>query len=109
MKIIFRITLDVSYYILGVLNQCAIAIGNSVVWPILVFCGKQIEKGFWIFYGIAIQPIVDLLYTKYKFLEDQVFIYALGPVCQKIIDNAPEKNPFRSEIRSIGLFKRKFS
>ena len=97
--------MDVSYYVLGVLNQCAIAIGNSVVWPIVVFCAKQLEKGFWIFYGVAIQPVIDILYEKYKFVEDQVFIYALGPVCQKIIDNAPEKNPFRSIFMIVYMLK----
>uniref|UniRef100_A0A914CY08 Uncharacterized protein n=1 Tax=Acrobeloides nanus TaxID=290746 RepID=A0A914CY08_9BILA len=96
-RYIFKISLDISYYVMGILNQCAIAIGNSVVWPIIVFGGKQLEKGFWIFYDIAIQPVVDILHQKYKFLEDQVFIYVLGPVCKKIVDNAPEKNPFRSK------------
>ncbi|KAL4002011.1 putative integral membrane protein [Acanthocheilonema viteae] len=45
-------------------------------------------------YCILLQPIIDILYKKYKICEDYLLIYCLGPVCQVFVDHIPDKSPF---------------
>jgi hypothetical protein len=85
---------------LGYLNQLAILIGNSVLWPVAVICFNQAKAGYLIFHAAAVQPVIDVLYLKYKYVEDLTYIHVLGPVCQKVIENVPEKNPFAGDSES---------
>uniref|UniRef100_A0A914Y1E3 Uncharacterized protein n=1 Tax=Panagrolaimus superbus TaxID=310955 RepID=A0A914Y1E3_9BILA len=85
---------------LGYLNQLAIIIGNSVLWPVAVIFYDQLKAGYLIFHAAAVQPVIDVVYLKYKYVEDLTYIHVLGPVCQKVIDNVPEKNPFADDSES---------
>ncbi|KAK6043358.1 hypothetical protein COOONC_19137 [Cooperia oncophora] len=40
------------------------------------------------------EPVVDYLYQRYKIIETAILIYFLGPVCDTIVKNIPEKSPF---------------
>ncbi|VDK50064.1 unnamed protein product [Gongylonema pulchrum] len=40
------------------------------------------------------QPIINILYKKYKIGEDYVLINFLGPACQIFIDHIPDRSPF---------------
>ena len=86
---------------LGYLNQLAIVIGNSVLWPIAVIAFQQLKAGYFVFHAAAVQPVLDVLYLKYKYVEDLTYIYLLGPVCQKFIDTVPDKNPFAGTLTSV--------
>jgi hypothetical protein len=85
---------------LGYLNQLAIIIGNSVLWPVAVICYDQLKAGYLIFHAAAVQPVIDVMYLKYKYVEDLTYIHVLGPVCQQVIDHIPEKNPFIDDSES---------
>uniref|UniRef100_A0AC34QH66 Uncharacterized protein n=1 Tax=Panagrolaimus sp. JU765 TaxID=591449 RepID=A0AC34QH66_9BILA len=78
-------------------NQLAIVIGNSVLWPIAVVCYDQLKEVYWLFHQAAVRPVLDVVYAKYKYVEDLSYIYILGPFCQKVIDSVPEKNPFAED------------
>lgn len=83
-----------SLVILRWANQFAIIIGNSVLWPIAVVCYNEFKEVYWMFHQVAVQPVVEVVYAKYKYVEDLAYIYLLGPFCQKLIDSVPEKSPF---------------
>uniref|UniRef100_A0A7E4VLR6 Bestrophin homolog n=1 Tax=Panagrellus redivivus TaxID=6233 RepID=A0A7E4VLR6_PANRE len=82
---------------LGYFNQFLIAVGNSVLYPTAVFALDQMKQGYLIFHERAIQPVLDILYQKYKRVEDLSYIYFLGPVCETLINSVPERNPFAVE------------
>ena len=50
-----------------------------------------------IFYDTVGRPIVQILYQKYKVVEDAAFIYVMGPSVKTILNCIPEKNPFCDE------------
>lgn len=79
---------------MGVGNKCAIAIGNSVVWPVAVFAYDQLKQLAIIVYDVAGRPVVNVVHEKYKIAEDYAFINVLGPTAKTIIESVPEKNPF---------------
>ncbi|GMR41785.1 hypothetical protein PMAYCL1PPCAC_11980, partial [Pristionchus mayeri] len=62
-------------------------------------------------YDAAIHPLLALLYQKYKFVEDYALIYVLGPACEKIVNNIPEKNPLcdESDVELEGLLPEEIS
>ncbi|KAK6053320.1 hypothetical protein COOONC_09176 [Cooperia oncophora] len=45
-------------------------------------------------YRVLFKPVVDYLYQRYKIIETAILIYFLGPVCDTIVKNIPEKSPF---------------
>ncbi|CAG9537136.1 unnamed protein product [Cercopithifilaria johnstoni] len=45
-------------------------------------------------YRILLQPIIDILYKKYKICEDYLLIYCLGPICQIFVNHIPDRSPF---------------
>lgn len=76
------------------LHRVAIAVRDSILWPVCVLMvevGKQVS----IFvYHLLLEPVVNYLYSRYKIVESSALIYVLGPVCETVIENIPEKNPF---------------
>lgn len=68
--------------------------GFYVIQPALLIFWNQVKLLSYIAYQIAIEPILEICYEKYKFVEDIIFIYVLGPFFKKFIDVLPEKNPF---------------
>ncbi|KAH7731637.1 Protein C46F11.5 a [Aphelenchoides avenae] len=96
-RYLLGVGIRVSKAFLGLCNRCARAIGNSVVWPVLVICYAQLRALTMTLYGILLAPVVNKVYAKYKVLEDMVFIYVLGPLFKRIIDVIPEKNPLAYE------------
>uniref|UniRef100_A0A8R1IJQ3 HTH_Tnp_Tc3_1 domain-containing protein n=1 Tax=Caenorhabditis japonica TaxID=281687 RepID=A0A8R1IJQ3_CAEJA len=42
-------------------------------------------------------PVLIYLHGRYKIIETSALIYILGPVCETVIENIPEKNPFCDE------------
>lgn len=99
--VFYRQVKKAGFIALGYLNQLAILIGNSVLWPVAVILYDQLKAGYLIFHATAIQPIIDVIYVKYKYVEDLTYIHVLGPVCQKVIDNVPEKNPFVGKFYKV--------
>jgi hypothetical protein len=95
-----RKTWDITCYTTGVANKCAIAIGNSVVWPVLVITYEKSCEIAIVLYDAFGRPVVNILYNKYKVAEDCAFIYVFGPTVKTILDHVPEKNPFCSESDS---------
>ena len=83
-----------SIVVLGWANQFAIMVGNSVLWPVAVVCYQQLKEVYMIFHQAAVQPVLDVIYVKYKYVEDMAYIYVLGPFCKKVVESVPEKNPF---------------
>uniref|UniRef100_A0A0N5C811 Mitochondrial 18 kDa protein n=1 Tax=Strongyloides papillosus TaxID=174720 RepID=A0A0N5C811_STREA len=63
--------------------RLGIFLKDSILWPILI-------SG----YNIALVPAFEVLKDKYRFIEDNVLIYFLAPVCQTVINVVPEKSPF---------------
>lgn len=80
-----------------IIHRVAIAIRDSVLWPICVLLGDCAREIYLMFHRICIQPVVEYLYGKYKVVEDAALIHVLGPVCESIINNIPEKSPFCEE------------
>uniref|UniRef100_A0A0K0FXP9 Transmembrane protein n=1 Tax=Strongyloides venezuelensis TaxID=75913 RepID=A0A0K0FXP9_STRVS len=63
--------------------RLVIFLKDSILWPILI-------SG----YNTALVPTFEMLKDKYHFVEDNVLIYFLAPVCQTVISVVPEKSPF---------------
>uniref|UniRef100_A0A0K0EDU4 Transcription initiation factor TFIID subunit 13 n=1 Tax=Strongyloides stercoralis TaxID=6248 RepID=A0A0K0EDU4_STRER len=63
--------------------QLGIYLNNFVIWPVLVWG-----------YNIALVPILEIVKEKYRYVEDNVLIYFLAPVCRTVINAVPEKSPF---------------
>ncbi|KHN74366.1 hypothetical protein Tcan_10206 [Toxocara canis] len=76
------------------LHKLAIAIRDSVIWPFCVVFGGLLKQAYDYVHRTVLQPFYDLLYEKYKIGEDYVYINILGPACQTIVNNIPEKSPF---------------
>ncbi|KAE9554819.1 hypothetical protein FO519_001934 [Halicephalobus sp. NKZ332] len=68
-----------SIVVLGWANQLAIMVGNSVLWPVAVVCYQQLKEVYLIFHRTAVQPVIDVLYVRYEYVEDMAYIYVLGP------------------------------
>jgi hypothetical protein len=96
-RLLWRASVKVSSFALSVLNKCAKAVANSVLWPIIVVCYGQLRALSVMLYGILLEPVVTAAYRKYKMVEDMLFIYLLGPFFKKVVDAVPEKNPFSYE------------
>ncbi|VDM80831.1 unnamed protein product [Strongylus vulgaris] len=45
-------------------------------------------------YRLLLQPVLDYVYQRYKMVETGILIHFLGPVCDTIVKNIPEKSPF---------------
>nr|CDJ80196.1 Hypothetical protein CBG09774 [Haemonchus contortus] len=76
------------------LHRLAVAIRDSVLWPICVLvvdAGRELSL---LMYRVLLQPVLDYVYQRYKILETAILIYFLGPVCDTIVRNIPEKSPF---------------
>ena len=76
------------------LHRLAVAIRDSVLWPVCVLvvdCAREISL---LIYRTTIKPVLDYFYQRYKIIETAVLIYILGPICKVFINNIPEKNPF---------------
>ncbi|VDO66857.1 unnamed protein product, partial [Haemonchus placei] len=80
------------------LHRLAVAIRDSVLWPICVLvvdAGRELSL---LMYRVLLQPVLDYVYQRYKILETAILIYFLGPVCDTIVRNIPEKSPFCGEF-----------
>ncbi|KAK6028731.1 hypothetical protein OSTOST_05181, partial [Ostertagia ostertagi] len=76
------------------LHRLAVAIRDSVLWPICVLVvdvGRELTQ---LMYRVMLKPILDYVYQRYKIIETAILIYFLGPVCDTIVKNIPEKSPF---------------
>lgn len=76
------------------LHRLAVAIRDSILWPICVLVvdvGRELSL---LMYRFLLEPILDYLYQRYKVIETTILIYFLGPVCDTIVKNIPEKSPF---------------
>uniref|UniRef100_A0A0R3S406 GPI mannosyltransferase 2 n=1 Tax=Elaeophora elaphi TaxID=1147741 RepID=A0A0R3S406_9BILA len=80
-------------YIKRLLHNLAIGVRDiysrhsfHIFWQLFQICAHL--------YRILLQPIVDVLYKKYKICEDYLLIYCLGPVCQVFVDHIPDRSPF---------------
>ncbi|MCP9259425.1 hypothetical protein DINM_001417 [Dirofilaria immitis] len=71
-------------YIKQMLHNLAIGVRDSILWPFV--CAHL--------YRLLLQPVVDVLYKKYKVCEDYLLIYCLGPVCKVFVDHIPDRSPF---------------
>ncbi|CAJ0578688.1 unnamed protein product, partial [Mesorhabditis spiculigera] len=76
------------------LHQLAVAIRDSVLWPIFLAVAGAFKQLYAVIHATLIQPVIDYIYLRYKKVEDVAYIYCLGPVCEKVINNIPEKSPF---------------
>uniref|UniRef100_A0A915PQ06 Uncharacterized protein n=1 Tax=Setaria digitata TaxID=48799 RepID=A0A915PQ06_9BILA len=76
------------------LHNLAIAVRDSILWPFFLLLLSLVNKICAYFYRIFLQPIIDILYERYKVCEDYLLIYFLGPVCQVFVDHIPERSPF---------------
>jgi hypothetical protein len=97
---IFSKTWSLTCYLMGVANQCAISITNSVVWPLVIIAYEKLHEIGVIVYDSYGKPVVNVLHKKYQVVEDTAFIYVIGPSVKTLLDNVPEKNPFCSESDS---------
>ncbi|KAK6746103.1 hypothetical protein RB195_012299 [Necator americanus] len=76
------------------LHRVAVAIRDSILWPICVLvvdAGRELSL---LMYRILLKPILDYFYQRYKIVETAILINFLGPVCDTIVKNIPEKSPF---------------
>ncbi|GMS89008.1 hypothetical protein PENTCL1PPCAC_11183 [Pristionchus entomophagus] len=89
----------------------ALAIRDSILWPIGILVADLVFQLGKMLYDAAIHPLLILLYDKYKIVEDYALIYVLGPACEKIINNIPEKNPLcdESDVELEGLLPEEIS
>ncbi|PAV82699.1 hypothetical protein WR25_16193 [Diploscapter pachys] len=76
------------------LHRLALAIRDSVLWPICILMVDVGKEVYAVLHRIILKPIFDYLYGRYKIVETTALIYFLGPVCEKFVNNIPEKNPF---------------
>lgn len=79
------------------LHRIAISVRDSIIWPIcclMVEVGKQVSV---FVYHLVLEPVLNYFYGRYKIIETSALIYVLGPVCETVIENIPEKNPFCEE------------
>lgn len=83
-------------YGLHLLKELSVAFGVYVVAPALAVAWAHCRVLFGHLYDAALQPVVDVCYVKYKFVEDMTIIYVLGPFFKRIVEMAPERNPFTS-------------
>uniref|UniRef100_A0A1I7VM01 G_PROTEIN_RECEP_F1_2 domain-containing protein n=1 Tax=Loa loa TaxID=7209 RepID=A0A1I7VM01_LOALO len=110
-------------YLKQLLQNLAIRVRDSILWPFFILLISLMNKArtfsfftssfmsslmsfrIWVYsvnlvracahlYRILLQPIIDILYKKYKVCEDYLLIYYLGPVCQVFVDHIPKKSPF---------------
>lgn len=93
------------------LHRLAVAIRDSILWPVcllVVDAGKEISL---LVYRWAFKPVIDYFYQRYKILETAALIYILGPTCDVIIKNIPEKNPFcdESDVELEGMLPEEMS
>ncbi|RCN49604.1 hypothetical protein ANCCAN_04376 [Ancylostoma caninum] len=87
------------------LHRVAVAIRDSILWPICVLvvdAGRELSL---LLYRLLLQPVLDYLYQRYKIIETAILIHFLGPVCDTIVKNIPEKSPFcdDSDVELEGL------
>ncbi|VIO90042.1 Uncharacterized protein BM_BM2796 [Brugia malayi] len=81
-------------YIKRLLRTLAIRVRDSILWPFFVLLISLMHKVCAQLYRILLQPVIDILYEKYKVCEDYLLIYCLGPVCQVVVNHIPERSPF---------------
>ncbi|CAD6188237.1 unnamed protein product [Caenorhabditis auriculariae] len=79
------------------LHQLALAIRDSVLWPICVLVVDATKSVLALCYSILVEPVLVYMHGKYKIVETAVLVYLLGPVCQTVIEHIPEKNPLCEE------------
>lgn len=90
-------TWSLTCYLGNVANDCAVAIGNSVVYPLILVAYDKTKEVVIVIYDAFGRPVVNVLYQKYKIVEDAAFIYVIGPTIKTLLDCIPEKNPFYTE------------
>lgn len=76
------------------MRTLAIRVRDSILWPFFVLLISLMHKVCAQLYRILLQPVIDILYEKYKVCEDYLLIYCLGPVCQVVVNHIPERSPF---------------
>uniref|UniRef100_A0A1I7WZP5 Transmembrane protein n=1 Tax=Heterorhabditis bacteriophora TaxID=37862 RepID=A0A1I7WZP5_HETBA len=76
------------------LHGLAVSIRDSILWPICVLVVDVCKQITFVLYSILLQPILEYLYQRYQIIETTVLIYFLGPLCNTIVNNIPEKSPF---------------
>lgn len=81
-------------YIRQLLHNIAIAVRDSLFWPFCILMIALVKKVYAHFHRIVLQPVIDVLYRKYKIAEDYILIHFLGPACQIVVDRIPDRSPF---------------
>ncbi|KAM3724800.1 Microtubule-associated protein futsch [Dirofilaria immitis] len=81
-------------YIKQMLHNLAIGVRDSILWPFCILLISLMNKVCAHLYRLLLQPVVDVLYKKYKVCEDYLLIYCLGPVCKVFVDHIPDRSPF---------------
>ncbi|EJW82368.1 hypothetical protein WUBG_06721, partial [Wuchereria bancrofti] len=81
-------------YIKRLLRNLAIRVRDSILWPFFVLFISLAHEICVQLYRILLQPVIDILYEKYKVCEDYLLIYCLGPVCQVVVNHIPDRSPF---------------
>ncbi|VDO88605.1 unnamed protein product [Heligmosomoides polygyrus] len=76
------------------LHRLAVAIRDSVLWPVCLLVVDVARELSQLMYRVLLQPVIDYFYQRYKIIETGILIYFLGPVCDTIVKNIPEKSPF---------------
>ncbi|WKY01939.1 hypothetical protein Q1695_015727 [Nippostrongylus brasiliensis] len=76
------------------LHRLAVAIRDSVIWPICLLVVDAARELSQLVYRLLFKPVLDYMYQRYKIIETAILIYFLGPVCDTIVKNIPEKSPF---------------
>ncbi|CAI5446007.1 unnamed protein product [Caenorhabditis angaria] len=79
------------------LHRIAIAIRDSILWPVCLLVVETAKQISLVIYSTLLEPILMYLHGRYKIIETSALIYILGPVCETVIENIPEKNPFCDE------------
>jgi len=97
MRLVGRLCVHYTYVLMAALNQCVVASGNSVIWPLVVLIGVHLQEAAIVAYDVTGRPVVDIIYQKCKYIEDFAFIYFVGPTVKTVIECIPEKNPFVDE------------
>ncbi|KAI6240875.1 hypothetical protein M3Y99_00395600 [Aphelenchoides fujianensis] len=97
MKHAAKATYAASCWLMSYVNKGLAAVGNSVVYPLLVIVYEQLKEVAIVVYDTTGRPIVAVVHQKYKMVEDFVLIHFIGPTVKKMIDCIPEKNPFCDE------------
>ncbi|VDK77596.1 unnamed protein product [Onchocerca ochengi] len=81
-------------YMKQMMHNLAIKVRDSILWPFFILLVSLMNKICVHLYRILLQPVVDVLYKKYKICEDYLLIYCLGPVCKFFVDHIPDRSPF---------------